>query len=140
MVSSSFVFIDNLEPELVRHAMLIDVPARISDKGTLLSIYKKSGQFPDHFGFNWDSLQDCLCDFSWCDSSLMLISHADLPLIDDKNELAIYLRILHDSVVSFQVARAHSVGLARAKILERRLLVRFPAALLNPVEALLAVG
>ena len=57
--------------------------------------------FPGYFGFNWDALNDCLCDLSWIDSKKIAIIHEKLPeLVDGEN--VIYLDILSHAVLSWQ--------------------------------------
>jgi Barstar (barnase inhibitor) len=39
---------------------------QISSKAEFLSAIAEAMQFPDYFGHNWDTLDECLTDLSWC--------------------------------------------------------------------------
>ena len=39
--------------------------AMIFDVDTLLHAFYQNCEFPSYFGFNWNALDDCLCDFHW---------------------------------------------------------------------------
>lgn len=139
MFSSSFLFVDDFDPELSQHVFLIQIPAGISSKDVLLAIYKENGHFPDYFGCNWDSLRDCLSDFSWVDSSVIIISHADLPLVDEKESRKIYMQILSDSVASFELTRDRMFEAGSSRVAEMRLLIRFPSAERAAAEEFLVI-
>lgn len=136
MIYSHFSFIDYFDSTLRRDGFFIDIPAGISSKDALLSVYSKSAQFPDYFGFNWDSLRDCLSDFSWIDSPLIVISHADLPLFGDVELLKVYLGVLDDSAASFELARDSLSTADHVKARQTRLLVGFPVAQRETIEAI----
>ncbi len=48
------------------HVFKFDL-GRVHGKSALLEAFAKTLRFPDHFGKNWDALNDCLTDLSWLD-------------------------------------------------------------------------
>lgn len=56
--------------------------------------------FPGYFGFNWNSLNDCLRDFEWISYTKIVIEHDSLPNIPEF-ELKIYLEILRDAIIDW---------------------------------------
>ncbi|MBQ4772873.1 barstar family protein [Pectobacterium versatile] len=64
--------------------------------------------FPGYFGFNWNSLYDCLRDFEWISYTKIVIEHESLPNIPDF-ELKIYLEILRDAVIDWCVDEFHQL-------------------------------
>ena len=41
----------------------------VADKDALLRQFAASLGFPDWFGGNWDALEECLTDLSWCEAA-----------------------------------------------------------------------
>ncbi len=70
--------------------------SKVDSKQKLMLEFEKKLEFPEYFGRNWDALKDCLCDFSWVDSSgfVFLIPH--LPNLT-LYETHIMMQILDDS-------------------------------------------
>ncbi|MBL0906790.1 barstar family protein [Pectobacterium carotovorum] len=64
--------------------------------------------FPGYFGFNWNSLYDCLRDFEWISYTKIVIEHDSLPNIPDF-ELKIYLEILRDAVIDWEKDESHQL-------------------------------
>ncbi len=73
--------------------------AGVADKSTLLAHFARTLRFPEHFGANWDALEDCLTDLAWDSAQgyVLLLEHADAlfgqealsaPLIDLLNDVA----------------------------------------------------
>ncbi|OAV76282.1 Barstar (barnase inhibitor) [Bacteroidales bacterium Barb7] len=73
----------------------------------LLNEYYSLLQFPLYFGFNWDALYDCLEDFHWIKQKNIIICHEILPQLK-KNDLKIYLEILHDTVIHWRKYEEHN--------------------------------
>lgn len=75
-----------------------EVPAKIQTKAELLDALSDAMRFPDYFGGNWDSLEECIRDLSWLPSGDVILTHEDLPLSQDIPSLSTYLAILKDAV------------------------------------------
>lgn len=82
----------------------IDPETRLSSE--LLKSFYYLLWFPGYFGFNWDALNDCLCDFSWIDSKKIAIIHERIPELPDE-EKVIYLDILSHAILSWKEDNAH---------------------------------
>jgi hypothetical protein len=56
-------------------------------------------RLPDHFGWNWDALRDCLADLHWIDAKhfLLTIDEADAVLSESVEEREILFRALKDA-------------------------------------------
>ncbi|RYF57956.1 MAG: hypothetical protein EOO27_14010 [Comamonadaceae bacterium] len=61
---------------------------------------------PGYFGFNWNSLQDCLTDLSWIPEQTVVLEHVRLPEIPE-TELKIYLSVLCNAVASWKDGDSH---------------------------------
>jgi len=72
--------------------LILQVPAHLVNKRSLLMWYSDHLKFPDYFGWNWDALLDCLRDLSWIEVDEIAIVHRDIPL-SGADQLA-YLSIL----------------------------------------------
>ncbi|WP_313626501.1 barstar family protein [Kosakonia sp.] len=82
----------------------IDPEIRLSSE--LLKSFYYLLWFPGYFGFNWDALNDCLCDFSWIDSKKIAIIHEKIPELPDE-EKVIYLDILNHAILSWKEDNTH---------------------------------
>lgn len=50
----------------------------LPDKAALLFALGEALAFPEYYGQNWDALEECLTDMSWCEGAIVLaIIHAD---------------------------------------------------------------
>ena len=106
---------------------VIRLPQGIQDKVGLLSHYAKAGQFPTYFGNNWDALNDCLRDFSWINKKNIIITHDDLPLLNDEKNLLVYLDILKDTLKHWKSSEQHTLLVmfpAKAEVIITRLLAK----------------
>ena len=90
-------------------AFLLPVARNIRDKNELMSHYAKAGRFPSYFGKNWDALNDCLRDLSWIADETVVILHADLPLMDKRDEARIYVEILESAITFWKSHPQHKV-------------------------------
>lgn len=62
--------------------------------------------FPGYFGFNWNALSECLCDFHWVTEKKIVLIHARLPDIPDE-QLQTYLKILSEAVLYWRPEGEH---------------------------------
>jgi RNAse (barnase) inhibitor barstar len=74
------------------------VPANIVRKQDLFATLDKQLSFPDYFGGNWDAFDECLRDLSWLPAGRVVLTHADVPLVNDIPNARTYLAILSDAV------------------------------------------
>ena len=98
-------FAGGLFPNREEDELVAYVPVDIEDELVLLQSLAGQLQFPGYFGYNWDALWDCLCDFTWSSQRKILIKHEGLPSGLTEEGLQIYLRILNDAVVDWQSER-----------------------------------
>lgn len=73
------------------------LPRDIRAKDDLFRAFHGSLWFPRQFGFDWDALYDCLCDFDWMTDRKIVLVHDALPRLPDP-DLTVYLSILRDAV------------------------------------------
>ncbi|ARA76343.1 hypothetical protein RC90_20820 [Pectobacterium brasiliense] len=64
--------------------------------------------FPGYFGFNWNSLYDCLRNFEWISYTKIIIEHDSLPDIP-YFELKTYLEVLRDAVIDWESDERHQL-------------------------------
>jgi len=74
--------------------LVIRLGGRLRHKQELLRALAHGLKFPNYFGWNWDSLEECLRDLSWLDvpGGIVLV-HKHMPLTDTKQR-RIYFEIL----------------------------------------------
>jgi RNAse (barnase) inhibitor barstar len=75
-------------------AVFATIPAGITSKKELLATLARQLHFPDYFGGNWDSLEECIRDLSWLPAGLVVLKHVDVPSINDIKNARIYLKVL----------------------------------------------
>ena len=83
------------------HSKYLYVSAGIKNEEQLYEAY--SSYFPEYFGRNWDALIDCLEDFNWVSCEKIYIVHNDLPLIDSRDALQVYIEILCDCYCKWKI-------------------------------------
>ncbi len=103
----------------------VEIPQGLKSKATLLEALGMLLGFPDYYGANWDSFEECIRDLSWLPEGAVVIKHIDLPLENDSDLLKIYLEILKDAVAKWSHSEAYS------------LIVVFPAYFKNRIESLI---
>jgi len=61
-------------------------------------------QFHNHFGSNWDALEECLTDLEWVDGDgyLIYFDHIDGLLSAHPDQFATFLEIVRDAVESWK--------------------------------------
>lgn len=112
----------------------------IRTKFELFDEFSISARFPEYFGRNWDALFDCMVDLSWINLRKIAIVHSDLPLVNEENELGVYLRILKDAVNEWGRPKQGVIidPPEWMPYVEHELLVIFPAAVEATVKRVLS--
>ena len=105
--------------------MRASVPANIVSKQVLITMLDEQLNFPSYFGGNWDSLEECLRDLSWLPAGQVVLTHADVPLINEVANARTYLAILDGAIGKM------------SKSDDRTLYVIFPVKFREQIEWLL---
>jgi RNAse (barnase) inhibitor barstar len=76
----------------------------IARKEQLLNHFSTALRFPDHFGDNWDALEECLTDLEWVDGDGYVIhyDHIDGLLAEHPDQFETLVEILRDAVASWK--------------------------------------
>lgn len=76
----------------------------IERKEQLLNHVATVLQFPNHFGSNWDALEECLTDLEWVDGDgyLIYFDHIDRLLSAHPDQFATFVEIVRDAVESWK--------------------------------------
>ena len=76
----------------------------IARKEQLLNHAATALHFPDHFGHNWDALEECLTDLEWVDADGYVIyyDHIDGLLTEHPDQFETLVEILRDAVASWK--------------------------------------
>ncbi|HEY5127851.1 MAG TPA: barstar family protein [Bradyrhizobium sp.] len=123
MTKKPFIYEDTITSR--NAAVCAAVPANIAGKQELFATLAKQLSFPDYFGENWDAFEECLRDLSWLPTGLVVLTHADVPLINDVASASTYLAILSDAVRKMSKPEEHMLS------------VIFPIRFREPIEWLL---
>jgi len=76
----------------------------IARKDQLLSHVASVLRFPNHFGDNWDALEECLTDLEWIDGEgyLLYYDHIDPFLAAQPDQFETLVEIFRDAVGSWK--------------------------------------
>ena len=76
----------------------------IARKEQLLNHVATALRFPDHFGHNWDALEECLTDMEWVDAPGYVIyyDHIDALLAAHPDQFETFVEICRDAVASWK--------------------------------------
>jgi RNAse (barnase) inhibitor barstar len=76
----------------------------IERKEQLLNHVATVLHFPNHFGSNWDALEECLTDLEWVDGDgyLIYFDHIDGLLSAHPDQFATFVEIVRDAVESWK--------------------------------------
>lgn len=76
----------------------------IERKEQLLNHVATALRFPNHFGRNWDALEECLTDLEWVDGDgyLIYFDHIDGMLAAHPDQFATFVEIVRDAVESWK--------------------------------------
>ena len=77
---------------------------KIARKEQLMNAVATALDFPEHFGDNWDALEECLTDLEWVDGEGYVIyyDHIDPLLEAHPDQFETLVEILRDAVKSWQ--------------------------------------
>lgn len=73
-------------------------------KEELFKEFAKEIEFPNYFGYTWDSFDECICDLSWFGSKngyILILSNADYILLGKDKDFTIFLDILKTAINSW---------------------------------------
>lgn len=94
-----FRFVDDPGSLCDAAALVVRIPNAARGKEKLLGVLAQSLRFPRYFGWNWDALEECLCDLTWlANVDRVVLVHEGLPLSPQGEQLAIYLDVLTEAV------------------------------------------
>jgi len=110
MSNESFIYGDESTSRSL--SARVSVPARIASKEELLTTLANHLRFPDYFGGNWDAFEECLRDLSWLSVGRVVLTHADIPLVNDVANARTYLAILSDAVHKMSKSEDHPLSVA----------------------------
>lgn len=122
-----------------REAFVIKISCCINAESRLIRELAENGIFPDYFGWNWDSVLDCLRDFSWIKQPEIILMHEDVPLIRDRTACRFYLEMLEIAVVDWLTPRKDNIVFTFPNwpFVAHRLRVVFPQEAREFVEAVM---
>jgi RNAse (barnase) inhibitor barstar len=88
---TGFVFVDDPRTFAVGEATAAFVSRHIRKKRQLFGVLHRHLGFPDHFGRNWDAINDCLQSRT----TPTVLIHDGVPFGEHSQSRAIYLELLH---------------------------------------------
>jgi hypothetical protein len=92
---NDFLFADNPSSFRDPAAFIVRLPCGIRSKQKLFAVLADKLRFPGYFGWNWDALEECLCDRSWLPPGRpIVLVHQSLPFGPRSEKRRIYLDIL----------------------------------------------
>jgi RNAse (barnase) inhibitor barstar len=76
----------------------------IARKEQLMNAAATALRFPQHFGSNWDALEECLTDLEWVDGEgyVLYYDHIDALLEAHPDQFETLVEILRDAVASWK--------------------------------------
>src|SRR5690606_29654289 len=98
--------IASLESENTR---VINVPATLSNKDSLLSWYARTLGMPQYFGANWAACDECLRDLSRIKDRRLALYHRGVPLEASPTDQRIYIEVLANAVRDWKPGEEHEI-------------------------------
>ena len=93
----SFEFIDDTTGFRAPGALVVRLAGRLRRKQDLFRALADGLKFPPYFGWNWDALEECLCNLSWLrERTNIVLVHKHIPLASVEQR-SIYLDILRNA-------------------------------------------
>lgn len=102
----TFTFYDNYPSIDISQVFCARIDPEIRSSIELLKSLYYLLWFPGHFGFNWNALNDCLCDFNWVVNKKIILIHEEIPELLDE-EKVIYIDILNQAILSWKEDNSH---------------------------------
>ena len=105
------------------HPIVVDLSSTCT-KQDLLGVIAMAGQFPEHFGHNWDATADCLEDLAWLDAGGYVVLVRNGSSLSDccPDATAILLDVLSEASETWSER-----GIVFTTVWEGRLPAGFPA-------------
>lgn len=94
---------------LPNDTFIANMSDNIKSKNELLDDMKQKLLFPDYFGYNWDALYDCLCDFYWIKEKNIVIKYSKLPLLLD-NDMKCFVDIVQAVANNWQKTKSRNIS------------------------------
>jgi hypothetical protein len=92
-------------------ARVVDVPPSLATKDELVSTLGRLLGVPDHFGSNWDALDESLRDLSWVPEHTVIIRHAGVPTLP-VDVVRMYFSVLARGAQSWRGSKDHELLIA----------------------------
>ena len=109
-VPIGFHFVESVAGFDVTDVLVVRIPHGVMRKRDLLTVFARDLSFPGYFGWNWDSLEECLGSLDWLnDSRRIVLLHEGLPFQPDWENRATYLNILKDAIAIWRPQEAHEL-------------------------------
>lgn len=124
-----------------------ELPPGINGDEALLKALAVALRFPDYFGGNWDSVDECIGDLSWLSPGNVALIRRDLPLADNRAGLSVYLSVLRGAVENWETKGSNLIYASPEKwdatgegemLAKRKFFVIFPPAAQWSVENVLS--
>jgi|SRR5688572_15056412 len=123
------------------------VPVGINTEAELPKAISGACNFPEYFDGHWDAFNECIRDLSWLPPGDVILIHEDLPLLEDRYSLSVYLKILADAIANWNTNGSNLIFASpetydptgkHAPLVKRRLVVIFPSEVRGTVKKVLA--
>lgn len=108
MQMSPFKFFETMPSYDSAEVFYVRIDPEISLSEELLKALYYSLWFPGYFGFNWDSLYDCLLDLGWIPCRKVVLVHQALPNLPTE-DLKTYLEVLRDVTLEWAEDEGHEL-------------------------------
>lgn len=104
--ATPFIFVDDSASYDTAKVFYARLTSELYTQDQLLEALFYLLWFPGYFGFNWNALYECLCDFHWIPEKQIALVHYNLPMLPD-DELRVYLEILRDAALDWRDDERH---------------------------------
>jgi RNAse (barnase) inhibitor barstar len=105
-----FKFIDNPQ-SFISDVDFVAHLSGIKSEDELFKQLSDNLKLPNYFGYNWNSVYDCIRDFHWIEQKKIILVHDDFPQLNE-HELSTYLQVLFEAVQDWKDGEEHSLEIA----------------------------